>query len=75
MDKLVVVPDVVRRHVLGSARGVPAPQTMDAVEEIPLVRVFVEQIVVCQVPQIMEVFFVPQITEEIVEVIQPGQSR
>ena len=30
------------------ARGVPAPQTMDFVEEIPLVRVFVEQIVVCQ---------------------------
>ena len=44
----VVVPVVVQRHVFGSARGVPAPQTMDAVEEIPLVRVFVEQIVVCQ---------------------------
>ena len=48
LDKLVVVPVVVQRHFLGSARGVQVPQTTDAVEEIPLVRVFVEQIVVCQ---------------------------
>ena len=40
IDKLGVVPV--------GARGVPVPQTMDAVEEIPLVRFFVEQIVVCQ---------------------------
>ena len=49
------MPVVVQRHVLGSARGVPAPLTVDVVEEIPLVRVFVEQIVVCQC-QIMEGF-------------------
>ena len=72
LDKLVAVPVVVQRHVLGSARGVPAPQTTDAVEEILPVRVFVEQIVVCQYHRSWEVVFVPQITEEIVEVIQPG---
>ena len=40
--------------------------------EIPLVRVFMEQIVVCQYHRLWRVFFVPPITEEIVEVIQPG---
>ena len=43
------------QHVAGivdgvrdGGRGVPAPQIINFVEEIPFVRVFVEQIVVCQ---------------------------
>ena len=39
LDKVVVVPVVVQRQVLGSDHCVPASQTMDFVEVIPFVRV------------------------------------
>ena len=74
IDKLGVVQFLDKGLALGSDRGVPAAQIMDFVEKIPFVRVFVEQIVVCQCHRswrfswkrcrLADRGIVPQITEE-----------
>ena len=74
LDKLVFVPVVLQRHVLGSVRG--------CVSATDHGRCGGDSACAClrggdrgvPAPQIMEVFVVPQITEEIVEVIQLGTS-
>ena len=70
---------------LGSDRGVPVPQITVFVEEIPLVRIFVEQIVACQRHRLRgsdsfcarsgaDHGIVPQILEDITKVISGSCS-
>ena len=52
LDKMVVVPAVVQRQILGGDRGVPAPQIMEfIVEMIQLLLIIIGVIVACQCPR------------------------